>query len=134
MAILKYTLLTIGLVFVLVMVLIGILSITRGATVRTVIAAGDKEGPPQVSDPLFPRSIELFTGTHIEPGNRVEILLNGEGTYRARSAQSRCRCTTHSRAQSRILLQNIFRKERVPESEYCSCSMHSDRSHSRKNG
>jgi cardiolipin synthase A/B len=81
MAILKYTLLTIGLVFVLVMVLIGILSITRGATVRTVIAAGDKEGPPQVSDPLFPRSIELFTGTHIEPGNRVEILLNGEGTY-----------------------------------------------------
>lgn len=81
MAILKYTLLTIGLVFVLVMVLIGILSITRGATVRTVIAEGDKEGPPQVSDPLFPRSIELFTGTHIEPGNRVEILLNGEGTY-----------------------------------------------------
>jgi len=81
MAILKYTLLTIGLLFVLVMVLIGILSITRGATVRTVLAAGDKEGPPQVSDPLFPRSIELFTGTHIEPGNRVEILLNGEGTY-----------------------------------------------------
>jgi cardiolipin synthase len=81
MAILKYTVLTIGLVFVLVMVLIGILSITRGATVRTVIAAGDKEGPPQVSDPLFPRSIELFTGTHIEPGNSVEILLNGEGTY-----------------------------------------------------
>ena len=81
MAILKYTLLTIGLVFVLVMVLIGVLSVTRGATVRTVIAEGDKEGPPQVSDPLFPRSIELFTGTHIEPGNRVEILLNGEGTY-----------------------------------------------------
>jgi cardiolipin synthase A/B len=81
MAILKYTLLTVGLVFVIAMVLIGILSITRGATVRTVIAAGDKEGPPQVSDPLFPRSIELFTGTHIEPGNRVEVLLNGEGTY-----------------------------------------------------
>ena len=65
MAILKYGLLTIAVVFVLVMVLIGLLSVTRGATVRTVIAEGDKGGPPQVSDPLFPRSIELFTGTHI---------------------------------------------------------------------
>jgi cardiolipin synthase len=63
------------------MVLIGILTITRGATVRTVIAEGDRGGPPQVSDPLFPRTIELFTGTHIEPGNRVEVLLNGDGTY-----------------------------------------------------
>lgn len=81
MAILKYGLLTIAVVFVLVMVLIGLLSVTRGATVRTVIAEGDKGGPPQVSDPLFPRSIELFTGTHIEPGNKIELLLNGEGTY-----------------------------------------------------
>lgn len=81
MAILKYSLLTIAVVFVLVMVLIGLLSVTRGATVRTVIAEGDKGGPPQVSDPLFPRSIELFTGTHIEPGNKIELLLNGEGTY-----------------------------------------------------
>ena len=81
MAILKYGLLTIAVVFVLVMVLIGLLSVTRGTTVRTVIAEGDKGGPPQVSDPLFPRSIELFTGTHIEPGNKIELLLNGEGTY-----------------------------------------------------
>jgi cardiolipin synthase len=81
MAILKYGLLTIAVVFVLVMVLIGLLSVTRGATVRTVIAEGDKGGPPQVSDPLFPHSIELFTGTHIEPGNKIELLLNGEGTY-----------------------------------------------------
>jgi hypothetical protein len=81
MSILKYTLLTVLIVLMLAMVLIGILSVTRGATVRTVITEGDREGPPQVSDPLFPRSIELFTGTHIEPGNRVELLLNGEGTY-----------------------------------------------------
>jgi cardiolipin synthase len=81
MNILKYTLLTVLIVLLLSFVLIGILSITRGATVRTVITEGDREGPPRVSDPLFPRSIELFTGTHIEAGNRVEILLNGEGTY-----------------------------------------------------
>jgi cardiolipin synthase len=80
MSILKYSLLTVFLVFVVMMVLVGILSVTRGATVRTVIAK-DNEGPPPVSDPLFPRTIELFTGTHIDPENRVEILLNGEGTY-----------------------------------------------------
>jgi len=81
MGILKYSALTILLILVLVMVLIGLLSLTRGATVRTVIAEGDKGGPPQISDPLFPRTIELYTGTHIEPGNKVEILLNGEGSY-----------------------------------------------------
>src|SRR5687767_14084076 len=81
MSILKYALFTILVVLLLVMMLIGILSVTRGATVRTVITEGDREGPPQVSDPLFPRTIELFTGTHVEPGNKVELLLNGEGTY-----------------------------------------------------
>ncbi|MDO8501657.1 MAG: phospholipase D-like domain-containing protein [Gemmatimonadaceae bacterium] len=81
MSILKYSLLTVVVILALIMVLIGALSVTRGATVRTVIARGDREGPPRVSDPLFPRTIELFTGTHIDAGNRVEILLNGEGTY-----------------------------------------------------
>jgi len=81
MSILKYSLITVVVILVLVMMLIGILSVTRGATVRTVIAEGDRGGPPQVSDPLFPHTIELFTGTHIEPGNKIEILLNGEGTY-----------------------------------------------------
>ena len=81
MSILKYTLFTILVILLLVMVLIGVLSVTRGATVRTVMAEGNKGGPPQVSDPLFPRTIELFTGTHVEPGNKIELLLNGEGTY-----------------------------------------------------
>lgn len=81
MSILKYTLFTILVVLLLMMVLIGVLSVTRGATVRTVITEGDRGGPPQVSDPLFPRTIELFTGTHVEQGNKLEILLNGEGTY-----------------------------------------------------
>ena len=65
----------------LVLLIIGILSVTRGTLVKQVIAVGDRGGPPQVSDPLFPRTIELFTGTHIDPGNSVQILLNGDGTY-----------------------------------------------------
>ncbi len=81
MGILKYALFTIAAILVLTLVLVGLLSLTRGGYVRTVITEGDREGPPDVSDPLFPRSIELFTGTHIEPGNQIEILLNGEGTY-----------------------------------------------------
>ncbi len=81
MGILKYGALTIVLLLAIVLMLIGILSVTRGATVRTVIAAGDKGGPPSVGDPLFPNTIELFTGTQIEEGNKVEILLNGVGTY-----------------------------------------------------
>lgn len=83
MSILKYGALTIVVILLVALVLIGILSVTRGATVRTVLAEGDRGGPPQVSDPLFPHSIELFTGTHIEPGNKLDILLNGEGTYPA---------------------------------------------------
>ncbi|MGK2963206.1 MAG: phospholipase D-like domain-containing protein [Gemmatimonadaceae bacterium] len=81
MGILKYALFTIAAVLLLTLVLVGLLSLTRGGYVRTVITEGDSEGPPDVSDPLFPRSIELHTGTHIEPGNQIEILLNGEGTY-----------------------------------------------------
>lgn len=81
MGILKYTLLTLAVILVFTLVLVGLLSLTRGAYVRTVIAEGDTEGPPGVSDPLFPRTIELFTGTHIEPGNKLEVLLDGDGTY-----------------------------------------------------
>lgn len=81
MGILKYSLLTIAVILVLTLVLVGILSLTRGAYVRTVIAEGDRGGPPRVTDPLFPRTMELLTGTHIEPGNEIEVLLNGEGTY-----------------------------------------------------
>jgi cardiolipin synthase A/B len=78
---LRYSAWTIGGLAVLVLVLIGILSLTKSNTVRQVIAEGDHRGPPPVSDSLFLRSIELYTGTHIEPGNKVELLLNGDGTY-----------------------------------------------------
>lgn len=81
MRIVKYTALILASGLALVLILIGVLSITRGTPVKTVIAEGDRGGPPEVKDPLFPRTIELFTGTHIEPGNNVQVLLNGDGTY-----------------------------------------------------
>jgi cardiolipin synthase len=81
MSTIKYITFVAGLLLAFVLALIGVLSVTRDTPVKNVIAEGDKDGPPSVSDSLFPRSIELFTGTHIDPGNKVQILLNGDGTY-----------------------------------------------------
>src|SRR5688572_13475675 len=60
---------------------VGVLTMTRGTPVRMVLALGDRDGPPPVTDSLFTRTMELYAGVHIEPGNRVEELLNGNGTY-----------------------------------------------------
>jgi cardiolipin synthase A/B len=81
MSLIKYIAITALILFGLVLALIGILSVTHDTPVTSVIAEGDKDGPPSVEDPLFARSIELFTGTHIDPGNNIQILLNGDGTY-----------------------------------------------------
>ena len=81
MSLIKYIAIAALLLFALVLALIGILSVTHDTPVRNVIAEGDKDGPPSIADSLFSRSIELYTGTHIDPGNNVQILLNGDGTY-----------------------------------------------------
>ena len=60
--------------------LIGVLSITRGTPVARVVTLSDS-GPPPVTDSLFERTFELFTGTHVYPGNVVTQALNGDGTY-----------------------------------------------------
>src|SRR5262245_51768140 len=60
--------------------LISVRTVTRGTPVRTVVTLSDS-GPPAVTDSLFERIFELFTGTHVFPGNTVEAALNGAGTY-----------------------------------------------------
>ncbi|MEO6331424.1 MAG: phospholipase D-like domain-containing protein [Gemmatimonadaceae bacterium] len=81
MTFLKYAGLILLVLLLLVLTLIGVLSVTRAHTVKRVISEGDHEGPPHVRDSLFAKSIELYTGTHIDEGNWVDILLDGEGTY-----------------------------------------------------
>jgi cardiolipin synthase len=61
--------------------LIGLLSVTRGTPVEYVIARGDPAGPPAPGDSLFTRTMELYTGVPLHPGNRVQVLENGNGTY-----------------------------------------------------
>lgn len=65
---------------VLALALIGLLTVTRGTPVRRVVTLADS-GPPAIGDSLFERTFELFTGTHVFAGNRVEQLLNGNGVY-----------------------------------------------------
>jgi cardiolipin synthase len=70
-----------GIVIIVLMVaylaFVGLLSITRGTPVQTVIAEGDRSGPPPPTDSLFARTMEMFTGTHVAAGTRVQPVNNG---------------------------------------------------------
>jgi cardiolipin synthase A/B len=68
-----------GVLFVVSFALIGLLTVTRGTPVRHVLAVGD-EKLPGVRDSLFMRTFQLFAGVNLEPGNKVEVLVNG-ATY-----------------------------------------------------
>lgn len=69
-----------GLIALVVLVgalsLIGLIAVTRGTPISYVVTLADS-GPPAVSDSLFERTFELFTGTHISPGNHVQPVNNG---------------------------------------------------------
>jgi cardiolipin synthase len=67
-------------IVVLGLALIGALTVTRGTPVGAVVTLSDS-GPPAITDSLFERSFELFTGTHIFSGINVEPALNGDGSY-----------------------------------------------------
>jgi cardiolipin synthase len=67
-----------GVLILVALAMVGVLSITRGTPVRTVVAVGDAEGPPPVSDSLFAETMEIYTGLHLMPGNAVRQLNNGD--------------------------------------------------------
>jgi cardiolipin synthase len=69
------------LLFVLGLALIGVLSMTRGTPIRTILAIGDSIRLPSVRDSLFARTMELYAGVRLEPNNRVEVFTNGDQTY-----------------------------------------------------
>jgi cardiolipin synthase len=77
---LKPLAITIGFIVLGALALVGLLSITRGTPLRRVVYSA-RTTPPQVSDASFRDLLGLFSGVHLEPGNRVEQLLNGDGTY-----------------------------------------------------
>jgi cardiolipin synthase len=67
-------------VIVAVFALIGFLHVTRGTAVRHVRGVSADGPPVAVSDPEFPLAVTMLTGAWMEPGHRVEVMLNG-ATY-----------------------------------------------------
>lgn len=68
-------------ILVLGLAWIGILHLTRGTAVRHVRAVGADGVPLGVGEPQFPLVVTMLTGAWLAPGNRVEVMLNGDGTY-----------------------------------------------------
>lgn len=70
----------VGMLILCLLALIGLLSLTRGTPMEHVVRSpGD--AAPRVVDSTFRDLIALSSGMHLESGNRVEQLLNGNGTY-----------------------------------------------------
>jgi cardiolipin synthase len=66
---------------VLAFALIGFLHLTRGTAVRHVRGVAADGVPIGVSEPQFPVVVTMLSGAWILPGHRVEVTLNGNGTY-----------------------------------------------------
>ena len=66
---------------VLIAAVIGVLFVTRGTAVRRVRGVGADGVPVGVTEPDFAATVALLAGGVILPGNRVELALNGDGTY-----------------------------------------------------
>lgn len=66
---------------VLTLALIGFLQLTRGTAVRHVRGVAADAVPIGVGAPEFPVVVTMLTGASMAPGHRVEVALNGNGTY-----------------------------------------------------
>jgi cardiolipin synthase len=66
---------------VLLIAAIGFLYITRGTAVTHVRGVGADGAPVSPEEPQFPLSVAVLTGTMLSSGNRVEIALDGDGTF-----------------------------------------------------
>ena len=61
--------------------LVGFLHLTRGTAVQYVRGVATDGEPIGVSEPQFPLVVTMMTGAWMASGNRVEVTLNGDGTY-----------------------------------------------------
>ena len=65
----------------LVAATVGLLFIFRGTAVQRVRGVGADGTPVAPAEPAFPLAVALLTGTSLASGNRVELALNGDGTF-----------------------------------------------------
>jgi cardiolipin synthase A/B len=73
--------LTAGGLLLILFTVIGMEFTLHGSHISHLQGVGS--AAPQVGDPLFTRTMEVFTGTHLTDGNHVTVLLNGEQTFPA---------------------------------------------------
>ena len=66
---------------VLLVAVIEFLFITRGTAVTHVRGIGADGAPVSPEEPPFALSVGVLTGTVLMSGNRVELALNGDGTF-----------------------------------------------------
>lgn len=88
---------------VLLVALIGFLFITRGTAVQHVRGVGADGSPVAPAEPQFPVSVAVLTGTVLTGGNRVEIALDGDGSFPRPWADLRA-------ARRSITIQNYYGK------------------------
>ena len=65
----------------LVAAVVGLLFIFRGTAVQHVRGVGSDGTPVAPAEPAFPLAIALLTGAPLSTGNRVELALDGDGTF-----------------------------------------------------
>lgn len=59
---------------------VGLLYLSRGNPIEQIRILDDGD-PPEVSDSNFCRTIQFYVNTALDPGNRIELLVNGENVY-----------------------------------------------------
>ena len=65
----------------LVAAIVGLLFIFRGTAVQHVRGVGGDGAPIAPGEAAFPLAIALLTGSTLSSGNRVELALDGDGTF-----------------------------------------------------
>ena len=73
--------LTAGGLLLILFTIIGMEFTLHGSHISHLQGVGS--AAPPVGDPLFTRTMEVFSGTHLTDGNHVTVLLNGEQTFPA---------------------------------------------------
>jgi cardiolipin synthase A/B len=66
---------------VLVAAVVGMLFITRGTAVHHVRGVGADAAPVAPAESSFPFAVAVLAGAPLMPGNRVDLALNGDGTF-----------------------------------------------------
>src|SRR5262245_876621 len=61
--------------------LTGLLYMLRGTVVRHVRGVGADGSPVAPAEPQFLLSVAMLTGATLLPGNRIDVALNGDGTF-----------------------------------------------------